>query len=429
MKLLNIYTQGWTENDHIALAVSTGVDSMVLLNLLTTELSHTYRKLTVLHVNHGIREASKEEETFIRAYCKDHHIPLHVHHLDLSELTLQGKSIQSKAREQRYAWFMTQMAEVDANVLMTAHHQDDQLETIFYRIMTGRTTRSPLGMSEKEAYSGIRLVRPLLNVSKAKIRAYQQRHRVPYHEDASNEDNHYVRNDIRNRLFPAIEENSQLDVAQLLKLKHWHDEQFQSLQIFAEDFIARHTEIENEQITVDRAAFNQLNHSQKTTIMDKLLNKWTEHQPISEHAYREWFTQLENSTVQAVIYSTDKWNIQIVYDKFIIMGYTDIDLTPKRITQPGHYQFGTYQIIINNTLDNTDFPMTLRIRQQGDRFALPHHRGHQKVNRLMINRKVPAYERDRLPILLNKQGEIVAVGSLYTAPNYEKKLEITNLGV
>ena len=50
---------------------------------------------------------------------------------DLSELTLQGKSIQSKAREQRYAWFMTQMAEVDANVLMTAHHQDDQLETIF----------------------------------------------------------------------------------------------------------------------------------------------------------------------------------------------------------------------------------------------------------------------------------------------------------
>ncbi|PTK40693.1 tRNA(Ile)-lysidine synthetase, partial [Staphylococcus nepalensis] len=57
----------------------------------------------------------------------------------------------------------------------------------------------------------------------------------------------------------------------------------------------------------------------------------------------------------------------------------------------------------------------IRSRQSGDRFVLPNKEGHQKVNRLMINRKVPKFERERLPILLNKQGEIIAVGTLYTA--------------
>lgn len=429
VKPLNIYTQGWTENDHLAIAVSTGVDSMVLLDVLTTEFAHTYQKLTVLHVNHGIREASKEEEQFIRDYCKKHQLPLAVHHLDLSELTAQGKSIQNTAREQRYDWFETHMKAIDANVLVTAHHQDDQLETIFYRIMTGRSTRSPLGMSVQEVRAGFKLVRPLLNVTKKDIKHYQATKEVPYYEDASNADNHYVRNDIRNRILPEIDENPQLDVSQLLKLKQWHDAQFQQLQDVADRFIQEKTKGEQESITIDRNEFNQLTHSQKTTVMDKLLNKWTRNQPISEHAYYEWFAQLDSSVAQAVIYSTDKWNIQIVYDKFIIMGYTDADLTPKRITQSGHYQFGTYQIIIDETIEDADLPIVARVRQSGDRFALPQNGGHQKVNRLMINRKVPSYERDRLPILLNKQGEIVAVGTFYTAPNYEKKLEITNLGV
>lgn len=67
---MNIYTQGWTENDHLAIAVSTGVDSMVLLDVLTTEFAHTYQKLTVLHVNHGIREASKKKNNLFAIIVK-----------------------------------------------------------------------------------------------------------------------------------------------------------------------------------------------------------------------------------------------------------------------------------------------------------------------------------------------------------------------
>ncbi|WP_114603996.1 tRNA lysidine(34) synthetase TilS [Staphylococcus sp. EZ-P03] len=426
---MNIYTEGWSKNDHLVVAVSTGIDSMVLLQLLITKLQHTYRQVTVLHVNHGLRDASAEEEAFLSRYCTTHHIPLRVHHLDLSALTEQGKSIQHEARQQRYAWFAEVIQELNADVLMTAHHQDDQLETIFYRVMTGRTTRSRLGMEAVEQREGYRLVRPLLNVSKADIQAYQAQHQVPYYEDASNQDNHYVRNDIRNRIFPMINENPQLDTEQLLKLKAWHDAQFDVLKQNAAAFLKQHTVQTEHSISVERAAFNALNHAQKTIVMDELLAGYTKAAPISEHAYEAWFAQIENSQAQAVIYSSDKWNIQIVYDKFIIMGFTKEALSTQRVLQPGNYDFGTYQIIVHDEIAHEDFPLAIRTRQPGDRFVLPNLEGHQKVNRLMINRKVPKYERERLPILLNKQGEIIAVGTLYTAPKYEGKLEIIKIGV
>ncbi|UXR45058.1 tRNA lysidine(34) synthetase TilS [Staphylococcus simulans] len=426
---MNIYTEGWSENDHLALAVSTGVDSMVLLHMLTTHYHHTYRQLTVLHVNHGIRSASLEEAAFLERYCQQHHIPLRTHELDLSALTNKGKSIQQDARQKRYAWFESEMKALGATVLLTAHHLDDQLETIFYRLMTGRSTRSRLGMQEVEERSGYRLVRPLLHTDKQAVKAYQAEYQVPYFEDASNQDNHYVRNDIRNRIFPAIDANDHLDTAQLLKLKAWHDEQFDLLHQAADDFIKQHVARESEMIQVDRTAFNRLSHSLKTIVLDQLLEAYVTGAPISEQAYQEWFAQIENSQSQAIIYATDKWNIQIVYDKFIIMGCTKNETAPQRITQPGYYDYGTYRIIVHDDIEGSDFPMVIRSRQSGDRFVLPNKEGHQKVNRLMINRKVPKFERERLPILLNKQGEIIAVGTLYTAADYEGKLEIINLGV
>lgn len=426
---MNIYTAGWSENDHLALAVSTGIDSMVLLHMLTTQYQHTYRQLTVLHVNHGIRTASVKEAAFLERYCQQHHIPLRIHELDLSALTNKGKSIQHEARQQRYAWFESEMKALGATVLLTAHHLDDQLETIFYRLMTGRSTRSRLGMSEVEERSGYRLVRPLLNHDKNEIKTYQAQHQVSYYEDASNQDNHYVRNDIRNRILPAINENDHLDTAHLLKLKAWHDEQFELLHQAAEKFIKRYVEQNDEMIQIDRKAFNESTHSLKTILLDQLLEGYVTGAPISEQAYQEWFAQIENSQSQAVIYATDKWNIQIVYDKFIIMGCTKNETTPQRITQPGYYDYGTYRIIVHDDIEGSDFPMVIRSRQSGDRFVLPNKEGRQKVNRLMINRKVPKFERERLPILLNKQGEIIAVGTLYTAADYEGKLEIINIGV
>ena len=96
--------------------------------------------------------------------------------------------------------------------------------------MTGKSTRSSLGIADVSWREGYKIVRPLLNVSKQYIHQYQTQYQVPFYEDETNHQNDYVRNDIRNRILPAIEQNAQLDAQQLLKLKTWHDEQLLHLQ-------------------------------------------------------------------------------------------------------------------------------------------------------------------------------------------------------
>lgn len=128
---MEVNTSLWDEKDHIVIAVSTGIDSMCLLHRLLHELSHTYARISCLHINHGLREASQQEEVFIRDFCAQHNVPCYVKRLDLSGLVQQGKSIQADARQQRYAWFDEMMQQLEADALLTAHHLNDQLETIF----------------------------------------------------------------------------------------------------------------------------------------------------------------------------------------------------------------------------------------------------------------------------------------------------------
>ena len=145
---MKVKTSLWKKTDHLAVAVSTGIDSMCLLYKLLNDLSHSYQSITCLHVNHGLRDASVEEERFIKQFCKQHQIPCYVKQLDLSKIVEKGKSIQSEARDLRYQWFDEMMSKINADVLLTAHHLNDQLETIFYRVFTGRSTRNSLGMNE-----------------------------------------------------------------------------------------------------------------------------------------------------------------------------------------------------------------------------------------------------------------------------------------
>ncbi|TGV72983.1 tRNA(Ile)-lysidine synthetase, partial [Mesorhizobium sp. M2D.F.Ca.ET.145.01.1.1] len=89
-------------------------------------------------------------------------------------------------------------------------------------------------LTSRSAYM---LCKPLLKTTKADIRNYQQNYEVPYYEDETNAENHYVRNDIRNRILPAIDSNRHLSTKQLLKLKDWHDMQLQALHDNALHFI------------------------------------------------------------------------------------------------------------------------------------------------------------------------------------------------
>ncbi|EGQ2931554.1 tRNA lysidine(34) synthetase TilS [Staphylococcus pseudintermedius] len=421
--------QNWKATDHIVVAVSTGIDSMVLLHQLLYDETLTYRQLTCLHVHHGLREASEQEATFIQHYCEQHDIPFYMKRLDLSDVVAEGRSIQNDAREMRYQWFDTMMHQLDADGLLTAHHEDDQVETIFYRLFTGKSTRSSLGMSTIEARNGYRLYRPLLNTSKHVIRAYQQQHDVPYFEDTSNASNTYVRNDIRNRILPQIDENAQLKSQQLLKLKAWYDEAFMLMQHEVDNFIERFVITNAHSFTVSRYAFNALTYHVKILTLDTLLHQFEDTVTISERAYADWLQKLAGPVAQTQLMHTNQWHADIMYDKLVIMApmQKSLDTYTIQVTEAGTYRFGCYDVQITDMTDLPGSKLCIRSRQPGDRIAR-HDGHHKKVSRLMIDAKVPAYLRAQIPIIETTHGDILAVGTLYIQQHYQGVIKIQFMG-
>lgn len=427
---MNLNSNGWNADDHIVVAVSTGIDSMSLLHSLIHEYHHTYQQLTCLHVNHGLREASDDEENFFKAFCKQNNLNYFIKRLDLSDLVAQDKSIQNESRKLRYEWFDDMMHQLNADVLLTAHHQDDQIETIFYRVFTGRSTRSRLGMAYTSDREGYQLCRPLLEVSKSEIKEYQQQHHFSYFEDSSNASNKYVRNDIRNRILPEINRNEQLEAVHLLKLKEWHDAQMDVLENQVQQFIDSKVEINREGIRIQfsRQAFNQLEYHIEVALLDRLLRFTDVLQPVPEKRYREWFQQIKSETSQFIISLSEQWHIKIAYDKFIIMVNKNHFNQSESfyIEQPGTYRFNSYDIHIDADIPNCHFPFIVRNRQNGDVIELNGQIGHKKVNRLFIDHKIETTERNEMPIIVNQSNQIVAVGNIYTNQRYQSYLKIKN---
>lgn len=184
--------------EQLWVAVSGGVDSMVLLHLLH-ELRHPCQ---VAHVDHGLRGAESDaDHAFVEAYCQERSIPFRSIKVDVKHHAVSfGSSLASAARELRYAWFNELVAEGPA-IMALAHHQDDAIETLFIHLMRGMGLH---GWETIPVRSGP-FVRPLLGERRAEIAAYAAHHHIPFREDASNADPKYLRNRVRHELLPLLE--------------------------------------------------------------------------------------------------------------------------------------------------------------------------------------------------------------------------------
>ena len=184
---------------HYILACSAGVDSMVLFH---TFLAHQL-PFSVAHVNYKLRgEDSEADARMIRELCKLHHIPFHERTFDLGEqLRLEGGNLQQEARSIRYGFFKELMGEAPDVLIVTAHHQDDQIETFFLHLFRNSGLAGLAGMHELRG--GI--LRPFLTIPKSEIIAYAQAHGIRWREDKSNADSKYQRNAIRLDVIPTLE--------------------------------------------------------------------------------------------------------------------------------------------------------------------------------------------------------------------------------
>lgn len=372
--------KGYFRKRRLLLALSGGKDSMTLFNWLFEQRESLEIELFVAHVNHGLRQASEHEERAIRTKMQGLGIPCFVKHFT-------GDFTEAAARKFRYDFFAELMAKEKLDVLVTAHHADDQVETFLMREIAGRSLRTLTGISERQAFAGGALIRPLLHFKKSDFDAED------YFEDSSNADSSYFRNRVRNVYIPVMtEENPRfsegiLDLSDELKLAmSVIKEKIQALDIIKPE--------------LDLALFRSQSPALQHFILQAYLQQFPDFQP-------------KKATFQRLLAILQK---KEQYRQEIQSGYFLIKTARHFYLKKGdeNWELEVSEKPLENALEvylpkGSDYQ--LRSRAADDVLLL--HGQHKKVKKYLIDEKIPLAKRE-LPLLI-ANNQVFAVGDMVTS--------------
>lgn len=197
-------TRTTDQSKALIVGLSGGVDSVVLLHAihqLFERQALQWDHLLAVHVNHGISPNASAWQGFCKDYCM--HLDIGLIECEIVVKPKSRQSIEAEARTRRYEQ-LTHHAKSANGLIVTAHHQDDQLETVLLQLKRGAGPKGLSGMASWGEMRGVALVRPFLSVSRAQIESYANHHKLSWIEDESNQDTHYDRNFLRQQVLPII---------------------------------------------------------------------------------------------------------------------------------------------------------------------------------------------------------------------------------
>lgn len=395
-------------NDKYAIvAVSGGVDSVVLLDLLLK----LKVKVVLAHVNHHKRKESEMEEKALKEYALKNNIPFE----KLDFFFDNVGNFHDVAHNARYDFFKSLCLKYHTNYIYTAHHADDQLETIFIKLIEGSNLYGYGGISKINDDGNYQIIRPLISISKEEIYKYAKENNLVYFEDSSNQEDHFLRNRIRHNIIPILNKES-IDIYN--KANEYSDIIKEAFDYIRKDSIKYLNSSNNE---INLSSFSKLHIALKKDIICLLLERYE--------------IRKNNEIINSILnlLSDNKGNKRLVlangyvlvreYDKAYIK--KDIELEDREISlnlneviiYDNKYKmyFSKNKPIVNAKYiklcyNNLELPFLVRNKKDGDTINLLI--GRKKVNRLFIDYKVPEDERNDVPIITNGNGVILWVYDL-----------------
>ena len=423
----------WNKEDKIAIALSGGVDSIVLFHLLVTEYKDSYKELVVFHINHGLREESYEEAEFVEKFVKDFDVKFYKEELNMSDLERDSHTSEEMlARELRYQAF-NKMAKLEGvTKLLTAHHKNDQVENILMRLLTGRSIDHSLAICEEIEMAGLTIYRPLLNSLKAELEEYAREKNLHYYIDATNFDTDYTRNNIRHNIVPLLNDINSGSFDNLINFANYYQNINNNLKkailsnkdnyIFSRD---------EDKISLVKDKFLELNEEEMYFLLKDLITDELGVFDIKQKAIFDVVSSLKKNSGNK---SYDlKNNLKIIsqYETLYIHKiekkcYNDkIEIIIDKICENSVYEFYQNKFIISTDakdseigFNKSELPLLVTIKKEGDRVR----RGeiNKKLSRIFIDEKVPKELRDTLPVIRNNKGEVLGVLGIGTKVNRNK---------
>ena len=423
----------WNKEDKIAIALSGGVDSIVLFHLLVTEYKDSYKELVVFHINHGLREESYEEAGFVEKFVKDFDVKFYKEELNMSDLERDSHTSEEMlARELRYQAF-NKMAKLEGvTKLLTAHHKNDQVENILMRLLTGRSIDHSLAICEEIEMAGLTIYRPLLNSLKAELEEYAKEKNLHYYVDATNFDTDYTRNNIRHNIVPLLNDINSGSFDNLINFANYYQNINNNLKkailsnkdnyIFSRD---------EDKIRLVKDKFLELNEEEMYFLLKDIITNELGVFDIKQKAIFDVISSLKKNSGNK---SYDlKNNLKIIsqYETLYIHKiekkcYNDkIEIIIDKICENSIYEFYQNKFIISTDakdseigFNKSELPLLVTIKKEGDRVR----RGkiNKKLSRIFIDEKVPKELRDTLPVIRNNKGEVLGVLGIGTKVNKNK---------
>jgi tRNA(Ile)-lysidine synthase len=416
------------KGDRVIAGVSGGVDSMVLLRLLYNLAAEYDLSLIVGHVNHGLRPgASEKEAELVRAESEQLGLPFEYGEVDVKAFQkAKGLSTQDAARRLRFHFFNALLTKHGAAKLALGHHADDQVETFMLRLIRGSGLK---GLQAMAPVRQGRVIRPLLEVWRKEIELFAESEGVPFLTDASNLEEHYLRNKVRLSLLPLIEKEYQPNFKPLvLRTTALLREENEALDREAQKAVQELVRKESGVFAFRFLKFRGLHRAVQRRVLQRIFDEIRAGEGIMEEKEGPAVNRLHRLLIEPrpsfSLELPGKIFFEKRYDDILIgkkeaalvspfeieiaaSGQTFIKEVGKRIVAEelvrknwtGDFDKTSQTVFLD--WGKVQFPLTVRNFRPGDRFHPLGVKGTQKLKEFFIDHKVPRFERSRIPILVS----------------------------
>ena len=384
------------KNDKILIAFSGGPDSVFLFYLLNYLKSEYNLELALMYVNHNLRSDVDNDLNFVKDFSKKNGVKLYIESVDVnSHSKKMKKSIELAARELRYEALEKVFQKEGFTKIATGHNLDDNVETFIFRLLRGTSIRGLKGIPRVREY----IIRPILQFEKKFIVNFLEELNQKFIIDYTNNEIDYTRNFIRNEVFPKF-----------IQINPRFKDKINNLILEINDR-DKNVKVQNVEVSISKDKFVQyLENEGVKEISREKINK----------IYEIIFNNIE-----VII----KKNQSVEWYNYEIILYENFEIFEKEFLKKNSQEYNYYEIESDLEIGK----LVVRSRKAGDTI-LGKNSEHQKIKKILIDEKIPKWERDKIPIIENindvedgDKREILLVSNIKSS-KFLKKVEFNMLG-